>query len=532
MCDRCVFRAESALLFREQCRAADQALRQAALQVSKAKETENILPPSIPCQESQTFAPWAQNTPTFTDCGAFREHQEFYVHNQLYPQFYQREENISQHMHIVESHNTYLDLSRYNNGSLNHEMLPNTSSYSFRPDDFDPFTGYNTIDNRPSCALESSLYNYTFTDRTQLVNHSVTHNSDNIDVSGDEVDVDIEEITTNVDININYRLPVSESVDHSIDNISYSKANTSCSNGFENLNFTNMFTQDNSETVNTINPMLMLQSTPEAIQHKESSEVFIKNRYKCETCSRLFSDESKLIDHQLTHNRKKPFECFHCGKSYSSKSKLAAHTRLHTGTNVHQCNICDKIFSYPSYLSEHMKSHNSKPVEKKASFECVQCNKTFHFAKSYKRHMKFHTGKGLFHCDVCDKLFSQKYLLKVHMRSHELTKFHKCDLCNKSFKHKSNFVEHMRTHTKIKPFVCKICDKSFAQSSHLKSHEKSHDSVRQFQCRICGKKFKLSSHLKRHVNLHSGLKMYKCDQCDQVFSQAFSLKRHTKKHLE
>lgn len=34
MCDRCVTRAESALLYREQCRAADRALRQAALKVA------------------------------------------------------------------------------------------------------------------------------------------------------------------------------------------------------------------------------------------------------------------------------------------------------------------------------------------------------------------------------------------------------------------------------------------------------------------------------------------------------------------
>lgn len=33
MCDRCVTRAESALLYREQCRAADRALRQAVLKV-------------------------------------------------------------------------------------------------------------------------------------------------------------------------------------------------------------------------------------------------------------------------------------------------------------------------------------------------------------------------------------------------------------------------------------------------------------------------------------------------------------------
>jgi uncharacterized Zn-finger protein len=531
MCDRCVTRAESALLFREQCRAADQALRQAAIRVSNAKAFANVSPCKLyPQNQSYVPIPYSQSAPNFGDCRVFTNHQELYMHNRLYPPFYQNQENLPQHMSIVESHNAYLNLSRYNNSFPPHDLMTDKMPSIMRQDDIDPFLRHDAIQSETSCDLQCSLCNYTFNNRTQLENHNITHNSDSIDLSSDEVNIEVEDNSSEFERNINFERPINQSVEHSIENISYNKMDADCNNGYPSLNFTNIISQNSSDIINVIDPIIIPQETPIS-SHIDTNQITKNNKFKCEICSRLFSQKSKLEAHQLSHNRKKPFECIHCGKSYSSKSKLAAHGRLHTQTNIHQCNICQKIFSYPSYLSDHMKSHNPK-TEKQASFECVHCNKQFFFAKSYKRHMKFHTGKGLFHCDICDKLFSQKYSLKVHMQSHDSTRFHKCELCDKSFNQKSNLVEHMRTHTKVKPFKCKICDKSFTQSSHLKSHEVSHNSIRQFQCRLCGKRFKLASHLKRHVNLHTGLKMFKCNQCNQMFSQSFSLKRHTKKHLE
>ncbi|XP_016843778.1 zinc finger protein 808 [Nasonia vitripennis] len=524
MCDRCVTRAESALLFREQCRAADQALRQAAVRVSKERVRQNVLPCKA-YQQTPSFVPfqYSQEALKPSDCRALANHQELYLHNRLHPPFYREEDNIPQHMHIVESHNNYLNLSRYSGGSISHESL--------RPDDFDPITRHNTIQNRASCALQCSLCHCTFTNRTQLENHCITHNSDNVDISSDEVNIEVEENSNHLERNHSYERCISQSVQQPTESIAYNKMKRDCESSFQDLTFSNSINGKYSDQVSVISTRVISQE-PESMARSKPQEIPEKNRFKCETCSRLFSQKSKLLAHQATHDRKKPFKCMDCGKSYSSRSKLTAHSRLHTQTNVHRCKICQKIFSYPSYLADHMKSHDAKPVKRTASFECAQCKKQFQFAKSYKRHMKFHTGKDLFHCDICDKLFNQKYALKTHMRSHEFARFHKCDLCDKSFNQKSNLVEHMRIHTKVKPFKCKTCEKSFAQSSHLKSHEASHDSVRQFQCRMCGKRFKLASHLKRHVNLHTGLKMYKCDQCEQVFSQAFSLKRHSKKHSE
>lgn len=520
MCDRCVTRAESALLFREQCRAADQALRQAALQVSKDKAELDF---STNYHQNQSYIPWqqyTQNPSRISDYHPYTNYQDIYVHNQFHSPIYQREEQAPQHMHIVESHNTYLSLGRYNKSFINDDIFTDRTYPVFRSDDFNSFIRHETVHAQTSCALQCSICNCTFNNETQLAYHSITHNSDNMELSGDEVHIEVEENST-TDRNVHYE----KSLDSSLEQ---AKIHSNFSNQFQTLPQESY----SNETAKTDNNIINLSSQTKSINNLLVSEIMRNNKFKCEICSRLFSQKSKLEAHQAIHNRKKPFACAHCSKCYSSKSKLAAHTRLHTQVNIHKCNICQKIFSYPSYLTEHMKTHNAESGDRKVMFECIECKKQFYSAKSYKKHRKFHTGKGLFQCDICDKLFSQKYSLKVHMSSHELSKSHKCDLCNKSFNQRSNLVEHMRIHTKVKPFKCKICDKSFSQSSHLKSHELSHNSIRQFQCKICGKRFKLSSHLKRHVNLHTGLKMYKCDQCDQMFSQAFSLKRHAKKHAE
>ncbi|XP_058799344.1 zinc finger protein 28-like [Phymastichus coffea] len=517
MCDRCVTRAESALLFREQCRAADQALRQAALQLSKDQADANY---SKSYHQNQVYTPLQcpQNSSRLSDYHTYSNYQDFYIHNQFHPPIYQREEHAPQHMHIIESPNTYFSLSRYNSSFINNEIFTDRTYPILRTDDFNSFMSHESMNSRTSCALQCSICNYTFNNEAQLAYHSITYHTDNVDLSSDEVNIEVEEIS-----NTNISIQQGKSLEPPIEN---NKVNSICNSQFQNLNYA----QDSYESEKITSTSVPPQD--KNITTSLISEIIRNNKFKCDVCSRLFSQQSKLEMHQASHNRKKLFNCAHCSKSYSSKSKLAAHTRLHTQTNIHKCNICQKIFSWPSYLNEHMKTHNPESQEKKVTFECAECKKLFHCVKSYRKHTKFHTGKGLFQCDICDKLFSQKYSLKVHMSSHRLFKSHKCELCDKSFNQRSNLVEHMRIHTKVKPFKCTICDKGFSQSSHLKSHELSHNSIRKFQCKVCGKRFKLSSHLKRHANLHTGKKMYKCDQCNQTFSQAFSLKRHSKKHTE
>ncbi|XP_015108483.1 zinc finger protein 573 [Diachasma alloeum] len=515
LCDRCVTRAESALLFREQCRAADRALRQAASKVSGLTTYTTVSGCKL-YEENQGFTPIETSGKTLkcVECGAvFMNYQELCVHSRLHAPFV-HESTLMQHMHIVESNNQFFTTE----SSINDPVIEDNRNASVAVLEA-PKT------DRPACALHCSLCNHTFPNRNQLINHNFTHCNDNVDTSCDNDSIEIAEDSTEIAENLTFHQYPREPEDHQtiINNMTYP----------ENLSIPQS-QRIPPEIINSESDLPDISTSNGTLTYSKFTDD--KRTHKCSICDKTFSQKSKLKTHELSHTGQRPFKCRDCHKAYASKSKLNAHVRLHTRTDLHDCKICDKIFSYPSYLKEHMKIHNvgnKKEVTVKAKkFECSICCKQFRMKKNLKAHLKLHSGEGLFHCEICSKIFSQKYNLKTHMKTHKGVKLHKCEYCSKSFAEKGNYTEHLRIHTKVKPFSCKMCGKSFAQSSHLKSHEATHDSKRPHQCTLCGKRFKLLSHLKRHTNSHSSIKSFKCNQCDQMFSQAFSLKRHLKRHSE
>ncbi|XP_012283209.1 zinc finger protein 845 [Orussus abietinus] len=567
MCDRCVTRAESALLYREQCRAADRALRQAALKVSGLTSYTTVSGCKL-YQQDEGFVPIhnSQTTLKCIECGAvFMNYQELCIHNKVHVPFTQ-DSSPTQHMHIVESQSSYLNLSQISDNAVSEGHIPLiVKPRTLSIDNENP--------NRAACALHCSLCNHTFTNRTQLISHNFTHSTDNVDTPHDDENVEIGEESNPIARNLSYDRCIGHSMETSIQNLSYPRSSSNNDDEIQNLNYSESVIVS-AEHVNIPNPVqnlglhskkelstsqdLSFSKLPDKSKHLQNGikcdgnpinenlkidQVLNTNttaklkKYKCDTCYKSFSQKSKLSSHQLSHTGQRPFKCTSCDKAYSSKSKLNAHRKLHSNTNVHRCIVCNKTFPYPSYLTEHAKIHNNNVNEERDStqsnsFECNICNKRYRLAKNLKAHLKFHTGEGLVQCEICDKQFNKKYNLKVHLQMHKPTNLHKCEFCNKTFIQKGNLVEHLRIHTKVKPFKCKQCDKSFSQSSHLKSHEASHELERRHQCRLCGRRFKLASHLKRHLNVHAVLKTFKCDQCNQLFSQAFSLKRHSKRHNE
>ncbi|XP_015592131.1 zinc finger protein 728 [Cephus cinctus] len=512
MCDRCVTRAESALLYREQCRAADRALRQAALKVSGLTSYATVSGCKL-YQQNQGFVPLhnSQTTLKCLECGAvFMNYQELCAHNRLHGPSMQNGTPV-QHMHIVEAQNSYFNLSHLSShlesDSMQNSSPPGASTLSSG-------MAENEGASRAACALHCSLCNHTFTNRTQLISHNLTHSAEN-----------------NIDLSCDNENPEICEDSNQIENLSYPRTSVA-----ENLSFTENIglvpeVQNSEDDVERSQDRRLTEESYEDELPKDDN---LNRKHKCDLCEKTFVQKSKLTTHRLSHTGQRPFKCTNCEKAYTSKSKLNAHLRLHTKINLHQCNVCNKTFPYRSYLEDHKKIHKSKSEAAQGirHFECAMCEKRFSLEKNLKSHLKLHTGKGVVRCEICDKRFSQKYSLNIHMKSHKSIKSHKCEFCEKSFSQKGNLVEHLRIHTKVKPFKCEICDKSFSQSSHLKSHRVSHDSKRLHQCRLCGKRFKLDSHLKRHLQLHTGSKTYKCEECNQLFAQAFSLKRHLKRHTD
>ncbi|PIO33529.1 hypothetical protein AB205_0081290 [Aquarana catesbeiana] len=59
--------------------------------------------------------------------------------------------------------------------------------------------------------------------------------------------------------------------------------------------------------------------------------------FLCSDCNKCFTVRTKLIEHQRTHTREKPFSCSECGKCFSWKSSLITHARVHTGEKPYSC---------------------------------------------------------------------------------------------------------------------------------------------------------------------------------------------------
>ena len=172
-----------------------------------------------------------------------------------------------------------------------------------------------------------------------------------------------------------------------------------------------------------------------------------EKRFFCEKCNKLFSTHSSLRIHIMTiHENNRPFKCTFpdCTKAYISKAKLIIHERTHTRIKPFVCEICKKSFNEKGNL---------------------------------KTHFKLHSGIRPFKCSLCDKSYKSKGHLKDHIeiQHHKIKKFY-CQFCNKNFGRMSALNVHTRVHTKEKKFKCKFesCGKRFIDKRNMENHYKSH----------------------------------------------------------
>ena len=85
--------------------------------------------------------------------------------------------------------------------------------------------------------------------------------------------------------------------------------------------------------------------------------------------TRIFSQNSNLNRHMITHSGEKPYKCSHCDMTFSVKSFLNSHTKTHKEKILHQCNYCDKTFLFNNQLLRHVRIHTGEKPYKGSSYD-------------------------------------------------------------------------------------------------------------------------------------------------------------------
>ena len=154
-----------------------------------------------------------------------------------------------------------------------------------------------------------------------------------------------------------------------------------------------------------------------------------KNKFKCETCGKLFLLKSLLRKHiDAVHSGKRPFSCSYCDYKYSKRCYLAIHeAKCHSKTVVKERfqgetdeKVCSEIF----FDEDKRNGHDNIPdkqafgTHKGGQFSCYKCLRPFENEMDKDLHMvsKVCLTEKQFPCTICDKKYASKNSLNKHIK--------------------------------------------------------------------------------------------------------------------
>lgn len=155
-------------------------------------------------------------------------------------------------------------------------------------------------------------------------------------------------------------------------------------------------------------------TTEELEKHEETAHKTAK-QYECNICKKRFTYKQGLERHEMLHNEDKSFVCEYCKEAFRTSTKLARHLTTHAGHRPYLCKLCPRTFLLSHHLTRHMRTHS---VEKR--HVCEDCGKAFKRKESLDVHQLTHTkrtGPGLT-CDVCQESCRNRADYVTHIKQH------------------------------------------------------------------------------------------------------------------
>ncbi|XP_020292578.1 zinc finger protein 2-like isoform X2 [Pseudomyrmex gracilis] len=342
----------------------------------------------------------------------------------------------------------------------------------------------------------------------------------------------------------------------------------------------------------------------------------VDSKFKCKVCLKQYATLKGLKKHALVHEKK--YKCNVCCKMFYKQENMEKHQKIHA-SKPHACQLCHASFSKPQTLVRHLKSHTDKvndmikqintnerrdskepkkepkleddseddvrPANETEEFEaapemfkCDTCNQYCSSSKNLKRHALLH-GEKRYSCTVCNKWFYRPDTLKKHAEKHghglldnladnnkmyddsddempsnntaepapenenikkeesdeDGTGEYKCQHCDKVMATKKGLRRHVSLHKpKAEPVTCEICRKVCASQARLVLHQRTHKPKekvpREYLCHICSKVYPSNSSLTYHMRTHTGVKPHVCTTCNSGFTTTTSLANHIRIH--
>ncbi|XP_059474682.1 zinc finger and SCAN domain-containing protein 12-like [Neocloeon triangulifer] len=258
-------------------------------------------------------------------------------------------------------------------------------------------------------------------------------------------------------------------------------------------------------------------------------------------CRKMYSKQSALKVHILSHYGLRPFKCDYegCFWSFYTHFRLKRHKATHLKKKDFLCTYegCGRKFTTIYNLHTHQKLHE-RPAENVCTV--AGCEASFQTKRKLELHLKEHdSSHAPYKCHYCKRGYYSINSLNMHIRGHE----HKeeeviCQWagCGKRFDKPCRLRAHMRSHTGDRPYICTFegCKWSFSTASKLRRHSQKHTDERNFKCPMdgCPKAFLRPEHLREHILTHQGTKNWECPVagCEARFTAKSSLYVHVKKH--
>lgn len=238
------------------------------------------------------------------------------------------------------------------------------------------------------------------------------------------------------------------------------------------------------------------QNHDKLFQMPGKTNSILNEKIFCRLCHKEFANRAYLHNHMKTHESKS-IPCWVCKNVFETAENLSAHMKMeHKGENPFRCEHCSREFSQYNNLRRHMRVHREKV------FKCSLCNREFNEEFYLKMHMGTHTGKRVYSCGVCGEGFQSNHDLKMHVKTHSPSLLHTCNVCGKSFSKACVLRQHKKGHSGERPHKCTKCEKTFIHRHHLTMHLKSHMDEKKLTCDICKKEFSQHSHLYKHLRAH------------------------------